>query len=57
MGYWESLDEEFREQQLRLPWYRREWSVCIAFYLALVLFTLQFIYVLKSIGRWLLSLF
>jgi hypothetical protein len=57
MGYWESLDEEYREWQRQLPWYRRDVFIYLAFALTIAFFTFQFIHTLKAAGRWLLSWF
>jgi hypothetical protein len=57
MGYWESLDEEYREWQKQLPWYRRDVFIYLAFALTIAFFTFQFIHTLKAAGRWLLSWF
>ncbi|HZP69307.1 MAG TPA: hypothetical protein VFB29_05125 [Pseudolabrys sp.] len=56
MGYWESLDEEHLAQQRRLPWHRRDIVVYPVSFLTIICFMFQFVYVLKALGRWLLSL-
>ena len=57
MGYWESLDEERSEQQRRLPWHKRDCILACGFFLAVVLFFLEFRYVLKAAAGQLLSSF
>jgi hypothetical protein len=55
MGYWESLDQERRELQARLPWYKRDYVLHLAFLITVVLFFFESRYVLKAVLRHLLS--
>jgi hypothetical protein len=55
MGYWESLDQERRELQARLPWYKRDYVLHFAFLITAVLFFFESRYVLKAVLRHLLS--